>query len=327
MLINKSIDLKYPYHLAQRHTAPKGLYFNFLASEDPVLCTKNQYIACKKIGGHTFLEVTGSFDEDWNFAISNSQTTFWLAFQFLGTSSIKDIDRSTLSPQHYLGYFNTGEEITYRIKAGKVAMILIGTEIEDPSSLALEWNTLQMDDRQIPHLFPPEKIGYRIRKILELIQKIRYSAYSLSPRLQFYTASLMEIYHGDLLEQRKSAQQEDISLLHRAKAYIYANYTDEEINIRRIAEALLTSERTLYRIFKDHGLTVNSAIQTIRIHKGREMLRTSEQSVDMIAFALQFSSAKYFIKTYIRYFGHTPAMERKLHPAPPEPKYNFKNRH
>jgi len=137
----------------------------------------------------------------------------------------------------------------------------------------------------------------------------------------------MEIYHGDLLEQHKSVQQEDISLLHRAKAYIYANYRNEEINIRHIADALLTSERTLYRIFKDHGLTVNSAIQTIRIHKGREMLRTSELSVDMIAFALQFSSAKYFIKTYIRYFGHTPAMERKLHPAPPEPKYNFKNGH
>ena len=323
MLINKSIDLKYPYHLAHRHTAPKGLYFNFLTSDDPILCTKNQYIVSKKTRSHTFLEVAGTFEEDWNFSTHNNRTTFWLAFQFQGTSSIRDLDLSTLSQQHYLGYFNTGEEITYRIKAGKVAMILIGVEIEDPSSLALEWNTLQMDGPQIPQLFPPEKIGYRIRKELEHIQKIRYSAYSLSARLQFYTASLMEIYHGDLLEQRKSAQQEDISLLHRAKAYIYANYTDEEINIRRIAEALLTSERTLYRIFKDHGLTVNSAIQTIRIHKGWEMLRTSEQSVDMIAFALQFSSAKYFIKTYVRYFGHTPAMERKLHPPPPEPKYNF----
>src|SRR5690606_5380236 len=94
-------------------------------------------------------------------------------------------------------------------------------------------------------------------------------------------------------------------------------------NIQRIADELLTSERTLYRVFKDNGLTVNSAIRTIRIHKGREMLRTSNKSVDMIAFTLQFSTAKYFIKTYVRYFGHTPAMERKLHPPPPEPNYNF----
>lgn len=327
MLINRSIDLKYPYHLAQHHTAPKGLYFNFLESEDPVLCTKNQYIACKKIGIHTFLEVTGSFDEDWNFAISNSQTTFWLAFQFQGTSSIMDIDRSTLSPQHYLGYFNSSEEITYQIKAGKVAMALIGIEIGDSGNFALEWNTLQKDNQQTLQVFPSEKIGYRIRKILELIQKIKYSPYSLHTKLGFHTNSLITIYHRDLLEQQKSAQQEDISLLHRAKTYIYANYRTEEINIQRIADALLTSERTLYRIFKDHGLTVNSAIQTIRIHKGREMLRTSDLSVDMIAFALQFSSAKYFIKTYIRYFGHTPAMERKLYPASPEPKYNFKDGH
>lgn len=327
MLINKSIDLKYPYHLAQRHTAPKGLYFNFLTSEDPVLCTKNQYIASKKIGTNTFLEVSGSFEEDWNFAISNSQTTFWLAFQFQGTSSVKDIDRSTINPQHYLGYYNTREEITYQIKAGKIAMILIGAEIEDPGNFALEWNTLQKDNQQTHQLFPPEKIGYRIRKVLELIQKIKYSLYSLHAKLGFHTAGLIAIYHRGLLEQQKSAQQEDISLLHRAKAYIYANYRTENINIQRIADALLTSERTLYRIFKDYGLTVNSAIQTIRIHKGREMLRTSDLSVDMIAFALQFSSVKYFIKTYIRYFGHTSTMERKLYITPPEPKYYFKDGH
>ena len=327
MLINKSIDLKYPYHLAPRHTAPKGLYFNFLTSEDAILCTQNQYIACKKLGTHTFLEVTGNFEEDWRFSISNSQTTFWLTFQFQGTSSIKDIEGSTLSPQHYLGYFNTSSEITYQTNAGKVAMILIGVEIQDTLSLAMEWSTLQLDDRQMLQLFPSQQIGYRIKKILELIQKIKYSPYSLQAKLGFHTASLMAIYHRDLLEQRKSAQQEDISLLHRAKAYIYANYRTEDINIQRIADALLTSERTLYRIFKDHGLTVNSAIQTIRIHKGREMLRTSDLSVDMIAFMLQFSSAKYFIKTYIRYFGHTPAMERKLYPDPPGPKYNFKDEH
>ncbi|WP_282637989.1 helix-turn-helix transcriptional regulator [Sphingobacterium thalpophilum] len=323
MLVDESIDLKYPHHLAPRHTAPKGLYFNFIASEDAILCTKNQYIASKKIGTHTFLEVAGTFDEDWNFNIHNSQTTLWLAFQFHGSSLLAAIDRSALLHQQYLAYVNTDKELIYQIKAGKVSMILIGLNIEDPARFAQEWDTLQIDRRQATQVFAVEKLGYRIRKALEHIQQTKYSSYSLITKLQFYTSNLIELYHRDLIEQRKSMQQEDISLLHRAKAYIYANYTDREINIQRIADELLTSERTLYRVFKDNGLTVNSAIRTIRIHKGREMLRTSNKSVDMIAFTLQFSTAKYFIKTYVRYFGHTPAMERKLHPPPPEPNYNF----
>lgn len=129
-------------------------------------------------------------------------------------------------------------------------MVLIGAEKGDSSNFALEWNILQKDNQQTHQVFPPEKI--------------KYSPYSLHAKLGFHTAGLIAIYHRDLLEQQKSAQQEDISLLHRAKAYIYANFRNEEINIQRIADALLTSERTLYGIFKDHGLTVNSAIQTIR---------------------------------------------------------------
>jgi len=325
MLINKSINLKYPYHLAQRHTAPKGLYFNFLTAEDPILCTKNQYIASKKIGSHSFLEIAGHFEEDWNFNIRNSETTLWLAFQFHGSSSIKGFSQATLVHQQYLGYFNTDQEISYQIKAGKVAMILIGVEIEDSSSLALEWNTLQLDRLQVTQVLAMEKIGYRIRKVLDLIQQAKSSAYSLSVRLQFYTSNIIELYHRDLTEQRKSAQQEDISLLHRAKAYIYAHYMDEGLKVDTIVKALLTSKTTLCRVFQENNLTVNAAIRTIRIYKGREMLRTSNDSVDMIAFRLQFSTAKYFIKTYVHYFGHTPAMERKLHPPPMEPKYAYKS--
>src|SRR5690606_29694807 len=115
----------------------------------------------------------------------------------------------------------------------------------------------------------------------------------------------METYHGDLLEHAKSIQPEDLSLFYKAKEYIKAHYMDEDIDIYRMADALLTSDRTLYRIFKEHRLTVNSAIQTMRIHKGREMLRSTHDSVDIIAFHLHFATAKYFIKQYVKYFGHT----------------------
>lgn len=316
MLIINSINLNDENPPAEYQTIPKGLYFNFLAAEKPIRQDENQYIASKKIGIQTFLEIKGSFEKDWNFDLSNSRTTFWLAFQFLGSSSLKNIDHSTLNQQQYLGYFNTEKRITCQLKGGKAWMVFIGIEIEDPTILAQEWNSLQIDPSISTQIFPAQKIGYRIKKVLEMIEKIKYSVYSINARLQFYTTSLLEIYHGDLLEQQKSKQQDDISLLHRAKAYILEHYMDENLKVDTLVKALLTSKSTLSRVFQENNLTIKTAIRTIRIYKGREMLRTTNLSVDMVAFHVQFSTAKYFIKTFVNYFGHTPATERKLHPPP-----------
>ncbi|MCS4223949.1 hypothetical protein [Sphingobacterium sp. BIGb0165] len=201
MLITNSINLHDHSPPAEYQTIPKGLCFNFLTDEKPIRQNENQYIASKKIGVQTFLEIKGTFERDWNFDLSNSRTTFWFAFQFLGSLSLKNIDHSTLDQQQYRGYFNTEKEVTCQLKGGKAWMVFIGIEIEAPTIIAQEWNTLQIDPSISTQVFPAQRIGYRIKKVLELIEKIKYSVYSMNTRLQFYTTSLLEIYHGDLLEQ------------------------------------------------------------------------------------------------------------------------------
>ncbi len=316
MVIDYSISNIQKPRLATDRIIPKGRYFSFLGEDNVHLGTKDQYIASRQIGSQLFLEIKCTQDQSWHLALRDTPETFWMAFQFLGSSSIENKENPTLTHQQYLGFFNTDDDIPYHLKAGKTWTVLIGMELENLKQLSQEWPTLAYD-RNTSHLLPALKIASRNKKILEQIQRIKDTPFSLSYKLNYQVIQLMETYHGDLLQHRKSLQKEDVSLFHRAKAYIVDHYTDEDIDIKHMASELLSSERTLYRIFHENGLTVNSAIQVIRIYKGREMLRRTNKSVDMIAFHLQFSTAKYFIKQYVRYFGHTPAVERKMMPQWP----------
>lgn len=316
MLINNSINLRHPRYEASRQKVPKGLYYNFMTGMNAILCEENKYIASTQIGTQTFLEIKGTFEKNWEFTIQNEQTNFWLAFQLLGSSSIKDVDASDLTSQRYIGYFNSDNQLVYQVKSGKVWLLLMGLEVGSTEKMGREWGVLQAEEGCPTKLFSAHNIGYRVKKGLECIQKIKYTPFSCASKLRYHICNLIDTYHGDLLERAKSVQQEDVSLFHRARAYLYENYMNEGIDVQHIADALSVSRRTLCRVFKEKGIAVNAALQTIRIYKGRELLRTTNTSVDLIAFQLQFSTAKYFRKLYIQYFGHTPAAERRLYPPP-----------
>ncbi|TJY63430.1 helix-turn-helix transcriptional regulator [Sphingobacterium alkalisoli] len=317
MLLNTSLPLlAISSKPSNTSLAPKGRYFNFMPEQDMLLCQKDYYIAQRKIGQLSFIEIKCSCDTDWHFTVANAHQTFWMVFQLLGNSFIDDAQKHSIEQQQYQGYFNEENTVRHHLRSGKMWMILIGLEISDIKLLSTEWRMLSAESGSQLSIRPAQKIAFRINKILQQIQHIKDSPFSLKYKLPALMVQLMDTYHADILEHARSMRQDDIPLLHQAKDYIMKHYMDEEIDIQVIADKLLTSERTLYRIFKENGLTVNSAIRTIRIYKGREMLRRTDKSVDMIAFYLQFSTARYFIKQYVNYFGHTPAMERKLNQRP-----------
>ncbi len=304
---------------------PKGRYFSFFNESDVIFHEKENYIIQRKTGQLTFIEAKCSHDQDWQLSIGNKRPTFWMVFQLLGDCRLFIGQECKMEHQQYLGLFNSKGKLDFEIKGGKTSLLLIGLKLRDIEAFAMEWRHFQLHhDIKIKH-YSNIHIGYRIKNTLTQIQRAKNTSFSLKHKLASLVVQLIETYHADLIEQSKSFQQADVSLFHRAKEYIIAHYMDEEIDVFHMAKELLTSDRTLYRIFKENGLTVNSAIQSIRIYKGREMLRRTDLSVDMIAFRLQFATAKYFIKQYVKYFGHTPAMERHLKANRKLSKLNRKN--
>src|SRR5690606_933342 len=124
---------------------------------------------------------------------------------------------------------------------------------------------------EAPH--SPLAIGYRQNNLFGKIQELKGGAYSLNVKLNYCIALLIEQYQKDLTAQLKVVNNADIALYHKAAAYIQEHYMERKLTRKQIADALFVSVRTLYRAFEGKQLTISGAIQLVRLHKARELLR------------------------------------------------------
>lgn len=103
-----------------------------------------------------------------------------------------------------------------------------------------------------------------------------------------------------------------VPLYDSAMAHIQQHFMDEQLNRITIAAALNCSTRQLSRAFEGRPMTLNAAIQLMRLYKGRELLRRKRNlPVAQIATMVHFRNAKHFTTRFKKHFGRTPSEERK----------------
>lgn len=292
---------------------PAGRYFNFLRPQEALVHNAEQYIAYGDIRQLHAIEIKGTFHSDWHIDLLSPFDCFWLIFQFIGQSSRGAEPNTTLSTGEYCGFYSSKHPQDIRMRAGKTWLILLGAKIDLHRSFSAEWPLLAPPQTVAPLPFSSVNIGYRVKQILDKIEQFTHNPYSLHSKLHHHLCLLLDVYHQDLSDKARSQNKEDVVIYHEAIRYIHENYMDEDINRDIIAAEIGISPRKLYRAFEGRNTTIKGAIQTIRLYKGREMLRETDMLVDGIAFQLNFSSAKYFYKQYVQQFGHSPTKERELH--------------
>ena len=107
-------------------------------------------------------------------------------------------------------------------------------------------------------------------------------------------------------------RQDDIPLYDRAMKYISRHFMDEGLDRKAVAAALGCSTRQLSRVFEGRSATLQTAIQRLRLYKGRELLRKyRNRPIAQIAMAVHFRNAKHFSTRFKAVFGRTPTEERK----------------
>lgn len=99
------------------------------------------------------------------------------------------------------------------------------------------------------------------------------------------------------------------ALVERAKRYITENPTE---TARDVARALAVSESALYAAFSAHSdISINDFKKETVLKRARELLISTDLSVEEIGRMLNFSSGAYFRKCFKEYFSLSPREMRR----------------
>jgi len=125
----------------------------------------------------------------------------------------------------------------------------------------------------------------------------------------------VDLQGANLLAQLLSVLLESVSVPHTPKIppvisairdYLFENFA-QIITLSSLSERFNISKFHLLRIFRQHlGLTPNEYLQNIRITKAKELLRTTNMPVSLIANSVGIDSPSYFIAAFKKQEGITP---------------------
>ena len=101
------------------------------------------------------------------------------------------------------------------------------------------------------------------------------------------------------------------ALVIRAKQYLV---NEPCCTVKDLARALAVSESALYAAFKKHSdISINDFRCASLMQRAKELITSTDKSIEAISDMLNISSASYFRKLFKAHFGTTPQQMRKTH--------------
>lgn len=125
------------------------------------------------------------------------------------------------------------------------------------------------------------------------------------------------LVRGQGVTQRKptfaaESTNDMLPMIVRKAVDIFADHIDDPINIADVASQVGVSVRQLERMFhKTTGNTPLGYYKSLRMHKARQLLLYSKDSMIQIAIAVGYTTSTAMSKSYIDVFGIHPKEDRK----------------
>lgn len=237
----------------------------------------------------------------------------WLCLQFHGKAVFPNGSKTT--SDHFVSLITRYSDYKLTLPADRQWALFVGVTGPSMRKLLAELPQLQQayDDGQ-RKMLDSVIISYSERQVLELYFKKKHGPFSAL----YQTGIAMVKLFGNYMTQsiKAVAQSGDVAsirLYHEVLQYIRHNYLSADLSREKIAEKLNCSVRSLTRAFERRTMSLNATILSIRLYKGRELLRQDPTlSIEQIALTLQFFDAKHFSGQYKKLFHLTPREERKI---------------
>ncbi|WP_148270452.1 hybrid sensor histidine kinase/response regulator transcription factor [Haliscomenobacter hydrossis] len=150
-------------------------------------------------------------------------------------------------------------------------------------------------DAYLEKPFQPEELRLRIKKLLELREKLK----------QHYLQAF-GLRKLAALEEPALEKSED-SFVQKIRECIEANLSDHTFSVEQLCKAIHLSQRQLQRKLEAlTGFSPNQFIRSIRLNHAKILLRDPELSITAVAYDCGFSDPSYFARVFKQEFGITP---------------------
>lgn len=102
-------------------------------------------------------------------------------------------------------------------------------------------------------------------------------------------------------------------VIHRMKEWIKLHFSDPDLTLYKISEAVGLPEKMVPSIFKEHvGVNISDFIEDVRINFAKSKLIQSDDAIDEIAVLSGYNSAHSFRRAFKRNMGTSPSEFRKM---------------
>ncbi len=151
-------------------------------------------------------------------------------------------------------------------------------------------------------------------KILQSYKSARHVRHLLVQRSQEQAAILGVREMGEVTDDRHVS-----SIISDAKLYILNNYSNPNLMLQDVAEAVNMSKSRFSTVFsQQNGQTFTDFLISLRLGKAKELLRGTDQKSSQIARDVGYNDAHYFSYIFKKVTGMTPSEYRSRYQNQPE---------
>jgi len=151
-------------------------------------------------------------------------------------------------------------------------------------------------DAYIAKPFIKEELLVQLRSLIELRKKLQQR---YSPASHLHLTGENDFHLED-------------AFMGKIREVMLANISNESFHIDRLCKETAMSRTQLYRKFRSlTDKTISEYFRTLRLHKARELLNTTEISVSEAAYKTGFKNVSHFSRVFTQSFGINPREIRK----------------